>query len=210
MCTATSKRWRETLPLVTFEGIDGSGKSTVIAHVAKSLRASGLDVETTREETDAPTGEVVRRSIRERWDPLATTFLFVADRAQHVPHLAASLAAGRLVLCDRFVHSTYAYQAVTLEGRVPDPASFLRSLHAGWCPMPDRVVLLTCDPARAVERTVARGETTPYEKVAFLSRVQERYLEEARKDAGRFVVLDAQRPKEAVALDALAAVRSLL
>jgi len=198
------------MPFVTFEGIDGTGKSTTIKRVAKALQQDGVEAHVTREETDSPTGEAVRRSIQEKWDPLATTFLFVADRARHVAELRPMLDAGRLVLCDRFVHSTYAYQTVTLEGQVPDPMAFLRALHEGWCPMPDRVVLLTSDPAKAVARTVKRGQTTPYEKVEFLTKVQERYMEMARKDAGRFTVVDADRPLEELAKDALAAVRGVL
>ena len=198
------------MPLLTFEGIDGTGKSTTIDRVAKALRRDGAEVVTTREETDSPSGEYVRRSVAEHWDPLATAFLFAADRARHVAELQPILAAGKLVLCDRFVHSTYAYQSVTLAGTLPDPGEFLRRLHDGWCPAPDRVVLLTCDPEKAVARTLRRGQTTPYEKVGFLEKVQANYLEMARKDAGRFTVIDADRPQDAVAADALAAVRSVL
>ena len=198
------------MPLIIFEGIDGTGKSTTIDRVAKALRRDGAEVATTREETDGPSGECVRRSIAEHWDPLATAFLFAADRARHVAELKPLLATGKLVLCDRFVHSTYAYQSVTLAGAVPDPMDFLRRLHEGWCPAPDRVVLLTCDPQKAVARTLRRGQTTPYEKAAFLDKVQANYLEMAKKDAGRFTVIDADRSQDDVAKDALAAVRSLL
>lgn len=198
------------MPLVAFEGIDGTGKSTAIRAVAASLRKEGLDVEATREETGGPTGDAVRRSIKERWPPMATTFLFVADRACHVAELRSLLDQGRLVLSDRFVHSTYAYQSVTLEGVLPDPPAFLRGLHQGWCPEPDHVVLLTCDPAKAVARTHKRGATTPYEKVEFLAKVQARYLEMARKEKRRFTVVNADRPPAAVAKDALAAVRKVL
>jgi dTMP kinase len=199
------------VPFVTFEGIDGTGKSTAVAHVAEALRREGRDVVATREETPGPAGQLVHRSIREGWDPLATTFLFVADRAAHVRELRPALEAGAMVLCDRFVHSTYAYQSVTLEGRLAEPMAFLRGLHDGWCPLPDRVVLLTCDPAKAVARTEKRGATTPYEKVAFLAKVQERYLEMARRDAGRFVVVDTtDRSPGDVGAEALSAVRGML
>lgn len=198
------------MPLITFEGIDGTGKSTTIANVAAALRAQGHIVHATREETEGPTGEAVRRSIREHWDPLATTFLFVADRANHLADLRPRLEAGDVVLCDRFVHSTYAYQSVTLQGKVSDPMAFLRRLHDGWCPMPDHVILLTCDPATAVQRTEKRGSTTPYEKVEFLTRVQARYLDMAKTDPQRFTVIDTARPKDEVSADALGAVQRAL
>jgi dTMP kinase len=196
------------LAFVSFEGIDGSGKSTALDRVATALRHDGVQFHLTREETDGPTGEAVRRSIRERWDPLATAFLFAADRAQHVAELRPLLSGH--VLCDRFVHSTYAYQGALLEGRVPDVDGFLRGLHAGWCPMPDRVVLFDLDAQAAVQRTERRGATTPYEKVEFLEKVRARYLAMARQEPARFVVVDASRAADAVAADALQAVRKLL
>jgi dTMP kinase len=195
--------------LITFEGIDGSGKSSTLERVAASLRADGHDVVATREETGTERGAWVRRSIAEGWDPLTTTFLFVADRAQHVAEIRVHLDAGRTVLCDRFVHSTLAYQGLTLAGRVADPRAFLLGLHEGWCPMPDHVLLFRADPARCVERVGRRGKTVTYEKVDFLRRVQDAYLDEARRDP-RLHVLDAERPLDAVARDALAQVRAWL
>lgn len=192
--------------LIAFEGIDGSGKSSTMERVAAALRASGQPVETTREETASERGEWVRKAVAERWDPLAATFLFLADRAQHVAEIGPLLDAGRTVLCDRYVHSTYAYQSVTLAGRVPDPRTFLRRLHEPWCPAPDHVLLFQADPARCLERVRKRGDATAYEKVEFLARVQEAYMAEARSD-GRFAVLDAERPIEALAADAERQVR---
>lgn len=190
---------------VAFEGIDGSGKSTALREAAAALRARGERVWATREETDGPTGELVRRGIAERWPPLATAFQFLADRARHAAEVQAHLAAGERVLSDRFLHSTLAYQSVTLHGIVPEPRDWLRRLHAGWCPVPDRVLLFDCDPARAVERVARRGATTPYEKVAFLEKVRQQYLELAREESERFVVLDADAPMGELARRALAA-----
>jgi len=194
------------MPLIAFEGIDGSGKSSALRAVADRLRAQGIDVAVTREETDLPTGEAVRRSIQERWDPLATAFLFAADRVRHVAQLQPWLDGGRLVLTDRFVHSTYAYQGVSLAGHVPDPDTFLRRLHEGWCPRPDKVLLFDVEPEAAVERTARRGERTPYEKVEFLTKVRAKYLDLAGADASRFVRIDAGQGAEAVAEDAMRAV----
>lgn len=196
---------------VVFEGIDGSGKSTALAAVAERLWQDGVQVATTREETATQTGDWVRASIQDGLDPLATTFLFLADRARHVPELAAWTAQGRHVLCDRFLHSTLAYQGVTLRGRFGDPLPFLRALHEPWCPQPDRVILFRADPAACVERTRRRAaETTPYEKVQFLEQVQDVYLRLAREEPERFVVLDADRPLARVVEDAEAEVRRAL
>jgi dTMP kinase len=201
--------------LIAFEGIDGSGKSTCIARVAEGLRSGGLDVAATREETQSTTGDWVRRSVQEKWDPLATTFLFLADRARHVQEIEAWRNAGRHVLCDRYVHSTYAYQGVTLarNGTFPtalDALPFLQGMHLPWCPQPDHVLLFTCDPEAAVRRVQERGAATPYEKTAFLAQVQETYRVLAQRDAARFTVIDSDRHIDAVANDAAAIVRRLL
>lgn len=201
--------------LLAFEGIDGSGKSTVVARIAQLLRAEGVEVVATREETASATGDWVKRAVQERWDPLATTFLFLADRARHVREMAAWQQGGAHVLCDRYVHSTYAYQCATL-GTTPGweaplgALPFLEGLHEGWCPMPDRVLLFTCDPAVAVRRVSQRAATTPYEKEAFLRQVQENYLALARRDAGRFTVIDSDRHIDVVAEEATTLVRRLL
>ena len=194
---------------IAFEGIDGSGKSSTMERVATALRRDGLDVVTTREETATERGAWVRKAVSEGWDPIATTLLFVADRAAHAAEINAWLAAGKTVLCDRFVHSTYAYQSVTLADRIQDPRGFLRRLHEGWCPMPDHVLLFRADPARCLERVRKRGQATAYEKVEFLNRVQEAYLAEARSD-GRIAVLEAERDIESLGKDALAQVKAWL
>lgn len=194
---------------ITFEGIDGSGKSTVLDRVAAALRKEGLAVLATREETATERGSWVKRSIAEGWDPVTTTLLFAADRAEHAKEIRAALDAGTTVLCDRYVHSTYAYQSVTLAGRIPDPRAFLRRLHEPWCPMPDHVLLLRADPARCLERVRRRGEATAYERIEFLAKVQEAYLAEARSD-GRIAVVEAERPMDELAADALAHVKAWL
>ena len=193
--------------LIAFEGIDGSGKSSTLDRVARSLAKEGLDVVATREETPTERGEWVRRSIAGHWDPLTTTFLFLADRAEHVREMKHWLAEGKAVLCDRYLHSTYAYQGLTLKGHVPDPRRFLAALHEGWCPLPDHVLLFKADPARCLDRVRKRGQTSNYEKAAFLGEVQAAYLEEARLDPKRFHVIDAERDIEALGRDALDIVR---
>lgn len=195
---------------VAFEGIDGSGKSTAVRRVAEALQGRGVDVVATREETDSWLGEAVRRSIAEHLDPLTTLHLFVADRAQHVPQIKADLEAGRHVLSDRFHHSTYAYQSVTLAGRLPDPLAHLRSLHVPLGLEPDHVLLFDVDAAVAVARADGRGATTPYEKVAFLERVAEAYRGLAAAEPERFHVLDAGRDLESVVAEATGVVAGWL
>lgn len=201
---------------VVFEGIDGSGKSTAIAAVAAALRGEGIAAWLTREETDSWRGDAVRRSIAEHGDALATAFLFLADRAAHVHEIEAKLADGQHVLCDRFLHSTLAYQSVALGDRVADGVAWLRSLHEPWCPRPDGVVLFDVDAAVAVQRVGARAVATGpartpsnYERVEVLARVAAAYRRLAAAD-GTVHVLDASRDAQAVAAAALAATRRIL
>jgi len=164
----------------------------------------------TREETSGPSGAWAKQAVAEGWPPLATMFLFVADRARHCVEIEARLAAGEHVLCDRFLHSTLAYQAETLAGIVPKPVPFLRGMHEGWCPQPDRVLLFDSDPTKAVARVQRRGAVTPYEKVAFLEKVRGNYLAMAHAEPARFAVLDADRDMRDLGAAALAAVRAAL
>src|SRR5436853_397290 len=94
-----------------------------------------------------------------------------SGKSSTMERVAAALDAGQAVLCDRYVHSTYAYQSVTLAGRIADPRAFLRRLHEPWCPMPDHVLLFRADPARCLERVKRRGQTTQYERIEFLAKV---------------------------------------
>jgi dTMP kinase len=195
---------------IVFEGIDGSGKSTTLATVAAALRKEGREIVETREETTGETGQWVKRSIAEKWDSLTTSFLFLADRATHVAELEGHLASGRTVLCDRFLHSTLAYQSITLRARLRDPVAFLRNLHEGWCPQPDHVILFHADPARCLERIRKRGQQTPYEKVEFLQQVQQVYGTLAKAEPQRFVTIDAERDLVAVAAEATDLIRGWL
>ncbi len=198
------------MTFIAFEGIDGTGKSTVMGRVAAGLAADGVNVWTTAEETSTWHGAAVRRAREERLDPLATTLLFVADRAAHVPEIRSHLDADEVVLCDRFLHSTLAYQSVTLAHLLPDPGEWLLALHAPWCPTPDHVVLLVGDPAACVERAAGRGPTDPYEKVAFLAQVQEAYQRLATQEPSRFTVIDTEGGLESATAKALAAVSACL
>ncbi|MGB0652565.1 MAG: dTMP kinase [Thermoplasmatota archaeon] len=195
---------------IVFEGIDGSGKSSALAAVADALAAEFPDLVTTREETDGPLGEAVRASIERRDDPLTTTFLFLADRAQHVQELRRMLGQGQRILCDRFHFSTYAYQAHTLQDRVADPLAWLEELHARFSIHPDKVLLFDVDPKEAVRRLTQRGAATPYEKVAFLEAVRANYLDLAQSYGEKFHVLDAGRSQDDVAAEATRVVRDWL
>lgn len=196
-----------------FEGVDGSGKTTALAAVAGRLEADGVDVWATREETDTWRGEAVRKAIGEKAPPLAAAFLFLADRAAHVVEIEARLAAGTHVLCDRFLHSTLAYQSVALASAWPGGAAralaWLRAAHDPWCPSPDRVVLFDVPADVAMQRAKTRGARTNYERVEFLDKVAAAYRSLAAEDRTMHVV-DASAQREEVAEAAYGIVQAAL
>jgi len=186
---------------VTFEGIDGSGKTTVSRLVAKSLEERGERVFWTGEPTRQWTGEAVRRSYADDVGPLAESFLFLADRAAHQEEIRRHLAAGDLVLCDRYADSTYAYQGARLRGVVAQPIPFLRRMTEPWLLPPDLTLLLRIPAALGLRRIADRPEKVRFEELAFLRRVARNYDSVAK--GRRFVVLDARGPAETVAQEAI-------
>ncbi|HWM49892.1 MAG TPA: dTMP kinase [Thermoplasmata archaeon] len=189
---------------VTFEGIDGSGKTTVSRVVAETLRSRGHSVFLTSEPTTGWLGEVVRRGIQEDVNVLSESFLFLADRAAHVPLIRSHVERGELVLCDRYVDSTYAYQGARLVGVVRDPVGFLKDASRGWVLPPDLTILLRVPPQLAIERIKDRPSRIRFEDLALLRRVAANYDRLAK--ARRFVVLDGTRPAEDVSENAVSAI----
>ena len=193
---------------VTFEGIDGSGKTTVSRLVKDRLRSRGHSVFLTSEPTGDWLGETVRRGIEKGVSPLTESFLFLADRAAHIPEIRSHLERGEIVLCDRYADSTYAYQGAHLVGVLRDPIRFLQRASEGWILPPDLTILLRVSPEVGFERIKDRPHKIPFEDVAFLRRVAANYDHLAK--ARRFFVLDAARPAEIVSDEAVATIERRL
>jgi dTMP kinase len=183
--------------LITLEGIDGSGKSTLMESLRVAL--ADLDPVFTREPGATWVGDAVRRAIRERADPITEALLFAADHAAHLNRvIRPAQEAGRLVISDRYTDSRYAYQSITLEGIIPSPLSWLEALHAGWTIRPDRTFLLILPIEDAMKRIGDLPNREHFESPEILARVQARYLELASADPTRFVILDARKEKEEI------------
>lgn len=143
--------------LVVFEGIDGSGKSTQLRLCAEHLRARGVDPVVTREPTSGSWGQRIRAMARsgERVAPEEELQWFLEDRREHVARvIEPGLAAGQLVLSDRYYLSTVAYQGA----RGLDPERLLAAAEAEF-PPPDLALVFEIEPARGLARVVARGDT---------------------------------------------------
>ena len=189
---------------VTFEGIEGSGKSTHLRHLAAHLRATGHDVVETREPGGSRAGASIRQVLLGSdvvpLAPLTELFLYCADRHQHVQEvIRPALAARRVVLCDRFSDSTLAYQGY---GRGLD-LEMVRALDARARDglSPTLTFLLDCPPRVGLARARARQATADRferEAEAFHERVRAGFLALAAAEPVRFCVLDACDPVEHV------------
>ncbi len=144
---------------ITFEGVDGAGKTTQLRRLAERVRATGASVTETREPGGAPGAEIIRRLLVEgdpgRWSAETEILLFTAARRDHLERtIAPALARGDTVLCDRFVDSTRVYQGVARA----DLRGTVDALHALAIGVePDLTLILDLDPAAALGRGIARG-----------------------------------------------------
>jgi len=195
--------------LITLEGIDGSGKSTL--HTSLKELLADLDPVITREPGATWVGEAVRRAIAEQIDPVTEATLFVADHAAHLARVVRpALAEGKLIISDRYSDSRYAYQSVTLKGIVPEPEQWLRAMHDGWTVIPEKTFLLVLPLDEAMTRLKPDCEREHFERREILEKVQNNYLAYARNEPSRFVVIDAMKEKEEIAAFVADAIRQLL
>jgi len=185
---------------ITFEGIDGAGKSTQIDALTLALQRHRIDVLRTREPGGTALGERLRALMLDQpMDPLTETLLMFAARREHVVSvIEPALANSRWVLCDRFTDASYAYQGA---GRGV-PAAHLDGLaslvHPGVSP--DLTVLVDIEPEQAQRRRAQTRASDRFEteSPAFFEKVRAAYLARAAVEAGRFLVVDGNAAVSAV------------
>lgn len=195
---------------VTLEGPEGAGKSTVAQSLADRLQEAGHPVVITREPGSGAFGKEVRELLLagNDLDPWAELFLFLADRANHVRTLVRpALGQGKTVLCDRFADSTVVYQGHA-RGLPVETLRELNSLATGRL-VPDLTLLFDLPPEQGLARLEAK-DRIDREPLAFHERVREGFVAEARREPGRWVVLDASLPLDAVRESAWSALTSRL
>ncbi len=203
------------MTFITVEGIEGCGKSTLVAALSERLRASGKETIVTREPGGTPAGDAIRKIFLQpelTIAPLTEALLISAARAQHVLDLIEpALRRGAIVLCDRFSDSTLAYQGY---GRGID-LKFLRELGntATGGLEPDLTFVLDIPVAISRERVAARdagaGDRMEREGTEFYEWVRRGFLDLAQKSR-RFKVIDATKPPEEVAAEAYRKLEALL
>jgi len=195
---------------ITFEGIDGAGKSSHIDTMAAHLRAAGRSVMVTREPGGTPLAERLRGELlNTSMDALTEVLLVFAARRDHLTQaIEPALASGTTVLCDRFTDSTFAYQGA---GRGFDSA-VLQQLES-WVQhglQPDLTLWFDISPEQAAQRLSTARSPDRFEQLdtAFFDRVRHGYEQRAESHAGRFVRIDAGLDREAVAAQVAAALKA--
>lgn len=194
---------------ITFEGIDGAGKTTQIDALEAWLVSTGREVVRTREPGGTPLGEKIRAMLlNDDMDVTAETLLFFASRAEHIARvIVPALARGAWVLSDRFTDATYAYQ---VGGKGFDPAKVeaLESLVQGSL-QPFRTILFDIAPEEAARRLAKARAADRFEREScdFFTRVREAYLHRAERSPERFMILDAAQSPQAITEELLAKAR---
>lgn len=190
--------------LIAFEGIDGSGKTTQIQLLAKRLKDRQVPFYTTMEPTEAPIGSMIRQILTGRLcaDPRVVAALFAADRLDHLLNdingITHKIADGTIVLIDRYLFSSYAYQSTDIPMDWVIQANALSSQILS----PTVTIFIDIEVDRAMERiTRNRFQTELFEKKERLLQVRQKYQEafEKVKDAGPVVLVDGNQPQEIVA-----------
>jgi dTMP kinase len=185
---------------ITFEGIDGAGKSTHVASLASWLRDQGLQVKVTREPGGTDLAETLRELVlKQPMDMLSEALLVFAARRDHLRQvIEPALARGEVVLCDRFTDATFAYQGA---GRGL-PLEVLQTLES-WVQegrQPDLTLWFDADPLLAASRRAQVRSPDRFEELdeAFFKRVQSGYAQRANASPARVVKIDANHPRDAV------------
>jgi len=187
---------------ITFEGGEGTGKSTQVRRLAERLRAAGGEVVVTREPGGSPGAEEIRglllRGEIDRWSPTAETLLIYAARSDHLDRvIRPALDRGAWVVCDRFSDSTRAYQGANAAPSLL--AALEREVVAAH--RPDLTLLLDLPAEQGLARAAARGEArTRFEAkdLAYHARLRQTFLEIARAEPERCEVIDARPDAETV------------
>lgn len=191
---------------ISFEGIDGSGKSTQARRLSEHLRSRGIDVVLTREPGGSPGAEEIRALVLRgdpgRWSAETEILLFTAARRDHLERtILPALEAGKVVICDRFADSTRLYQGLS-RGDLRDIVDTLHRLMIGL--EPDLTLLIDMDPGDGLDRALARGTGEDrFEEFgeSLQSQMRDGFLSLAREFPERFRVVDGNRDIDSIAAE---------
>ena len=190
---------------ITFEGGEGAGKSTAIKRIVEKLTSEGYEIVLTREPGGTPIAEEIRNVILDKkntaMDPRTEALLYAASRRQHlVEKVIPALREGKLVLCDRFIDSSLAYQGGAREIGIDNVYNM--NLFATEGMLPDLTILFDIKPEEGLARIAANSQREvnrlDVEKLAFHNKVRDSFHELAKRFPERFVIIDASKGPDEV------------
>lgn len=196
---------------VTFEGIDGCGKTTVSKLVLRLLLKQKVKAVWTCEPTKRWLGAAVKRGWAENVGVFTESFLFMADRAEHVDEICALMGKGKTVLCDRYLDSTLAYQAAGVDDDLTSGMmDYLRRAHMPFLLLPDLTLYIRVTPETGLSRISKRKGRSKFEKLAFLRKVARNYDVLADTEPGRIRVVDGSVGQDEVVDRCVSEIKKLL
>ena len=190
---------------ITFEGGEGAGKSTAIKRIVEKLTSEGYEIVLTREPGGTPIAEEIRNVILDKkntaMDPRTEALLYAASRRQHlVEKVIPALKEGKLVLCDRFIDSSLAYQGGAREIGIDNVYNM--NLFATEGMLPDLTILFDIKPEEGLARIAANSQREvnrlDVEKLTFHNKVRDSFHELAKRFPERFVIIDASKSPDEV------------
>ena len=199
---------------ITFEGPDGSGKTTQIHKVAEWFKEKGFEVVLTREPGGTKAAEAIRQIVLDPKFPIKAeceTLLYLAARAEHVEKVIdPAVAQGKVVLCDRFSDSTFVYQGFTRGIEMATLQAINNFATKGLTP--DKTILLDGDSKQLAVRRTTRGVEDRFELegLAFQEKVRQGFLTLSKMDPKRIVIINALRDQDTVAADIFAQLEQLI
>lgn len=196
--------------LITIEGIDGCGKTTL----QKGLRIRFKDLHPlfTKEPTNSKIGQSLKAILSQpKANPILEATLFIADHAAHVAEvIKPALFRKRIVICDRYIDSRIAYQEMSLKNVMDNPKEFLQKAHEGWTVIPDITVYIDINPETAMDRINQRESIDHFETLDALKEIQKNYEELIKENPERFIVINGNQPKELILKEAEREIRKRL
>jgi len=177
--------------LITIEGIDGSGKSTIIEELSNREDVP-IDVFTTEPTRWSDPGELLIQKLKEgEGNNITELFLFMADHSEHINEtIKPNLKEGKIIISDRYIDSRCAYQGTTLEGEIENPVEYIYNIHSEWTIIPDITIWLDISVEEAQRRI---GTDHKHESAERLKSVRRNYKKIMRSNRDRFVQVDGER-----------------
>jgi dTMP kinase len=209
--------------LITLEGIDGSGKTTVANSLTRNLPRAQPRKKFlfTSEPTNGEAGKILRSHLAAEYSRTSDKIsqakrmeelcLFMADHADHLARIVIpGLDEGAIVISDRYADSTAAYQGVTLRGIVPKPLDWIRDVYAAWNVVPRMTLFFSIKPENAVKRLRSRENWEKFERLDFLNEVDGNFRKIIAMEPNRFVIVDSEMEADFVAERALEAILEVI